>query len=155
MLNIRIIAVGKDKEKWVHDGCAHYQKLLSRYASVTINIIPSAKQPSLPREQIKQEEGKRILKALDKGTVIALADSGKQTDSKGFAVLLEKLQQTSGGTVSFILGGAFGLDKAVYDRADSILSLSSLTFSHQLVRQVLLEQLYRGFSIIYGTDYHK
>ena len=156
MLSINIILIGKDKNPWVTDGCAHYEKLLSRYAKIKWSvIIPPKKLSSLSPDEIKAKEGGLILQRATKGTVIALADSGKKLNSHNFAGLLDKLHTTSGGAINLIVGGAYGLDQAVLDKADMILSLSPLTFSHQLVRLVLLEQLYRAFTIIHGTDYHK
>jgi 23S rRNA (pseudouridine1915-N3)-methyltransferase len=131
--------VGKDKDAWITDGCAHFKKLLSRYAEVSWRVLSAEKSAS----------------GLDKGFHIALADKGTDPDSHGLARQLEKWQMRCGGCIEFIIGGAYGLDESVLDRADLVLSLSSLTFSHQLVRLVLLEQLYRAFSILHNTDYHK
>lgn len=148
--------MGKDKDSWVSDGCAHFEKLLSRFAHVEWQLIKAAKHSgSLSPSEIKRDEAERLLAKLDKGTTIALGDKGDRFDSVEFAKFLEKLQISSGGTVNIVIGGAYGLSQAVLDRADKILSLSPMTFSHQLVRLVLLEQLYRGFSILHGSDYHK
>ena len=87
--------------------------------------------------------------------LVALSDSGKSCNSVSFSRLLERWQTTSGGTVTFLIGGPFGLDTSLLESADLILSLSPLTFSHQLVRLVLFEQLYRGFTILHNTSYHK
>ncbi|MBU8932827.1 MAG: 23S rRNA (pseudouridine(1915)-N(3))-methyltransferase RlmH [candidate division Zixibacteria bacterium] len=152
---MRIIAVGKDKDRWVSDGCAHYEKLLSRFARLEWQIVQPAKHSSMSSKEIMKDEGERLLARLGKGSVIALGDTGDRHDSKSFAKVLEKLQISSGGSVNLVIGGAYGLDESVLSRADMILSLSPMTFSHQLVRLVLLEQLYRGFSILHGTDYHK
>ena len=156
MLRINIILIGKDKDAWVTQGCAHYEKLLSRYAKLKwLVIIPPKNISSLSPNEIKVKEEELILDKLLKGSTIALTNAGKDYNSKEFSLLLEKLHTTSGGTINLIIGGAYGLDKAVLDRADMSISLSPLTFSHQLVRLVLLEQLYRAFTIIQGTDYHK
>lgn len=96
-----------------------------------------------------------MAKELGKGLVVALSDSGKKADSHEFARLLEQWQTRSNGTITFLIGGPFGLDESLLSRADVALSLSPLTFSHQLVRLVLLEQLYRAFSILSGSPYHK
>jgi len=156
LLKIRIVAVGKNKDRWVSDGCAHYEKLLSRFARVEWSIIPPSKHAgSLSPEEIKKDEGQRMLAQLGKGTTIALSDTGEKADSLSFSKILEKLQISSKGTVTFLIGGAYGLSDSVLSRADMVFALSPMTFSHQLVRLVLLEQLYRGFSILHGTDYHK
>ncbi len=155
LLKIRVIAVGKDKDRWTTESCAHFEKLLSRYARVEWKIVSPAKGSSLSPDLIKKDESERILKALGKGLVVALADTGESLDSPSFARKLEKWQTISGGTLNLVVGGAYGLNSAIMKRADSALSLSPLTMSHQLVRPVLLEQLYRAFSILHGTDYHK
>ncbi len=156
MLKVHLICVGKDKDAWITDGCAHFKKLLSRYAEVSWRILSAEKSGSgLSASEVKKREAVRILKALDKGFHIALADKGTDPDSRGLARQLENWQTRCGGCIEFIIGGAYGLDESVLDRADLVLSLSPLTFSHQLVRLVLLEQLYRAFSILHNTDYHK
>lgn len=156
MLKLKIIQIGKDKDSWISDACNHYLKLLGRYAKVELLVLPEVKNASaLPPAELKQAQGKLILARLDRLTTIALSDDGQQFDSPGLARFLEKLQVSSGGTVAIVIGGAYGLSQELLDRADWVLSLSPLTFSHQLVRPILLEQLYRAFSITAGTDYHK
>jgi len=156
LIKIRLIAIGKDKDTWVSEGCAHYEKLLSRWAEVSWTVLASEKAAkSLNPTQIKKREAPRITEKLGKGLHIALADNGRSYDSGGFAAQLEAWQGRSNGVISFIVGGAFGLDATVIAASDHVLSLSPMTFSHQLVRLVLLEQLYRGFSVLHNTDYHK
>ena len=156
MLRISVIQIGKDKDRWVTDSCEHYLKLLKRFANVEIKLLPDVKNASsLPPDELKKAQGELILNQVGNVTTVALADFGTAYDSRRFAAFLEKLQSSSGGKVAFVIGGAYGLSQAVLDRAEYKLSLSPLTFSHQLVRPVLLEQLYRGFSILAGTDYHK
>lgn len=155
MLKVRIVAVGKDKDPWISQGCDHYSKLLSRYASVDIKIIPALKTAAgLSPAEVKAREGERFEKEIGKGFVIALSDRGVKTDSVGLAGKIERWQAL-GGVITFLIGGAHGLDEGVIKRADLVLSLSPLTFSHQLVRLVLLEQLYRALSILHGSSYHK
>ncbi len=160
MVRLRIIAVGKDKDRWVSDGIAHYTKLLKRFAKVEIKIAPSPKSTasSLPASLMK-EEARRLIKVLDTKNVsgsptVALADTGRNMDTMAFSKWLEKTTSRV-GTINFIIGGAYGLEDTILNRADHVISLSPLTFSHQLVRLVLLEQLYRALSITHGTDYHK
>ena len=156
LLNIRIIAIGKDKNEWLVGGCAHYEKLLTRWCRLSWKILASPKKAaSLSPLEIRRLEARLIEKELERGTVIALVDTGDKLDSIAFAQWLEKLPATSPGPMTFVIGGPYGLDEAILKRADRCLSLSPLTFSHQLVRLVLLEQLYRGLSILHGTDYHK
>ena len=156
MIKLKVIAVGKDKDSWVTDGCAHYLKLLKRFATVEIKIVPSVKSASsMPPDQIMKMEAERLTKEMTRATHVALTDTGKKMDTASFSKWLTGQVDTSGGMISFIIGGAYGLDKDVLAKADQVISLSPLTFSHQLVRLVLLEQLYRAFSVAHGTDYHK
>lgn len=155
MLKIRIVAIGKDKDRWISDGSQHYTRLLSRYASVQATIVPSLKSTSsLSPTEIKAQEAERFEKQLGKGYLIALSDKGVRMDSEGLAKRIEKLQAQT-GEITFLIGGAYGLDERLIKRADLVLSLSPLTFSHQLVRLILLEQLYRALSILQGSSYHK
>ncbi len=156
MLKVRILAIGKDKDRWVTEGSEHYLKLISRYAKTQIDLLPGLKSTSsLSPDEIKTREAERFDKALGSSRFIALSDAGTKHNSRSFAQLLQRLQSTSGGSITILIGGAFGLHDRLLKRAEMILSLSELTFSHQLVRLVLLEQLYRGFSILAGSSYHK
>ena len=155
MLRVRIVAIGKDKDRWISEGCQHYSKLLSRYAAVETKIIPALKSTSgLSPVELKAREAERFDKAVGKDFLIALSDRGVKLDSVGLAKKIEKLQART-GSVTFLIGGAYGLDDRLIQQADLVLSLSPLTFSHQLVRLVLLEQLYRALSILHGSSYHK
>ena len=155
MLKIKVVGIGKDKESWVTDACAHYSKLLGRFAVIEWVLIPSLKlSSSLSRTEIKKKEAKTILKEIKKGLVVALTDHGSAYDSIGFSEFLESCMSQN-STVYFLIGGPYGLDQSVVEKADFRLSLSPLTFSHQIVRLVLAEQLYRAFTILNGTDYHK
>jgi 23S rRNA (pseudouridine1915-N3)-methyltransferase len=156
VLKVDIVVLGKDKDTWVSSAVAHYRKLLSRYATLELITVPSPRlSASLSPPEIQKAEATAIEKHLPPGYLIGLSDRGKARDSKAFAGHLDTLQTKSRGRVVFVIGGPYGLDKALLKRCHETLSLSPLTFSHQLVRLVLLEQLYRGFSIIHGTDYHK
>lgn len=156
MLKIRIIAIGKDKDLWVGDGSDHFIKLISRYAKVEFKIITNIKSSaSLSPAEIKKQEATELLKHLDKAYNIALSDAGQKYDSIKFAKQWQKILASSQSRINFIIGGPFGLDDEILHRADFKLSLSAMTFSHQIVRLVLLEQIYRAFSIINNTDYHK
>lgn len=156
MSKIKIIALGRDKDEWVSAGCAHYTKLLSRWVRLDWRIINNNKIPSsLSPAEIMKAEAELIANELPTRGLIALADSGRQFDSIEFPGELQKWQTNFGAELTFLIGGAYGIDRTLLSKADSTLSLSPLTFSHQLVRLVLAEQLYRGFSILNGTDYHK
>jgi 23S rRNA (pseudouridine1915-N3)-methyltransferase len=156
LLNIRIISIGKDKERWITDGCEHYRKLLSRYARVELDLLPSLKASgSLSPDEVKAKEAEKLERAAGSGFLAALDDRGQAFDSISFARRLERLEAESRGSVTLLIGGAFGLDQRILKRCDWIWSLSALTFSHQLTRLIVLEQLYRGYSILHGTAYHK
>jgi 23S rRNA (pseudouridine1915-N3)-methyltransferase len=156
LLKIRILSIGDHKDKWIADGCEHYVKMLSRWASIEFVAIPSPKSSSrLSQSEIQKVESGRLLESAGKGMLVALSDSGREFESHGFSKALEKWHSTAGGTVCFLIGGPHGHHPELLAKADIVLSLSRLTFSHQLVRLVLLEQIYRAFTIINGTDYHK
>lgn len=156
MIKLRIIAIGKDKDRWISAGCEHCVKLLKRFATVELKIIPSPKiSPSMTPDEIMKKEAERIVKQMSRGVNIALVDSGRQMDSIAFSSWLRKQIDTGDGPVNFVIGGPYGLHESILSQASETISLSALTFSHQLVRLVLLEQLYRALSIAHGTDYHK
>jgi 23S rRNA (pseudouridine1915-N3)-methyltransferase len=156
LLKIRIIAIGDHKDKWIAEGCEHYVKMLSRSAAVEMVSLSSPKLSArMQPDEIRKAESSRLLESAGKGMRIALSDNGKELDSHAFSASLEKWQTKSSGTITFLIGGPHGHHPDLLKQADLVLSLSRLTFSHQLVRLVLLEQLYRAFSILRGTDYHK
>ena len=156
MHRIRIIAVGNHKERWVAESCAHFEKLLQRYAEIEWVAVRTVKgNRSLSPEVVRKRESERILDRFRKGVHVALADGGTRVTSVMLARKLERWLDQGAGRVSFLIGGIYGLHEEVLHRADYTLSLSPLTYSHQLVRPVLLEQLYRCFSIRHGTQYHK
>jgi len=156
LVKLRIIAVGKDKDPWITQGIAHYTKLLKRFARIEIVLVPAGKAtPNLSAEEITGKEAARLIKLMGSGVSVALYDKSKPMDTAEFARWLQLTIDRSGGSVDFIIGGAFGLHRSVLAAADECLALSPLTFSHRIVRLVLLEQLYRGFSVIHGTNYHK
>lgn len=156
MIKINIYSIGKDKSKWVENGCEHYLKLLGKYSKASLKKLPAYKiSASLSAGEIMKKEADIILNELTKGYNIALTDGGKGYDSIKFSKKIEKLLASGNSTFNFIIGGAYGLDQSVLDSADMLLSLSPFTFSHQIARIILLEQLFRAFSIINNTDYHK
>lgn len=155
-----IISVGKIKEAFYQDAVAEYSKRLSAYCKLEIKELPDEKTPesaSVETEKlIKEKEGGRILKAMDaRAYSIALAIEGEKYDSPGFAGYLEKLTVSGNSHIQFIIGGSLGLSQTVLDRVDKKISFSDMTFPHQLMRVILLEQIYRGFRINNHEPYHK
>jgi 23S rRNA (pseudouridine1915-N3)-methyltransferase len=159
-VNIRIIAVGKLKEKYWVQAVQEYTKRLSAYAKVQIVEVPDEKAPESmsPAEelQVKQAEGERLLAQVKSDEyVVALAIDGKPWTSEQLAEQLDGLATYGRSKVAFVIGGSLGLSDEVMGRADVKLSFSRMTFPHQLVRVLLLEQVYRAFKIMRGEPYHK
>lgn len=159
-MKIRIITVGKLKEKYLIQGIAEYTKRLSRFASLEQVELLDEKTPDKASEaenqQILAKEGERILgKLTDREYVIALAIEGQQFPSEVFSQKLEAATVRGHSTITFIIGGSLGLDKRVKQRADLLMSFGQLTLPHQLMRLVLVEQVYRAFMIQQGSPYHK
>lgn len=159
-MKITVIAVGKIKEKFYQDAIGEYSKRLSRYCKLELIQVADEKTPDgasqALEEQIKEKEGERILSNIRDGSfVIALAIEGAMADSVGLASKIEKLGVSGASQIVFVIGGSLGLCKQVLDRADFKLSFSKMTFPHQLMRVILLEQLYRSYRIIQGEPYHK
>ncbi|KQL51300.1 50S rRNA methyltransferase [Heyndrickxia shackletonii] len=159
-MNISIIAVGKLKEKYLKQGIDEYLKRLTAYAKVEIIEVPDEKAPEIlsetEMEQVKQKEGERILAKISQDThVIALAIEGKMKTSEELADGLDKLATYGKSKIAFVIGGSLGLSSEVMQRANESLSFSKMTFPHQLMRLVLVEQVYRAFRIIRGEPYHK
>lgn len=159
-MNIKILAVGKLKEKYFKDGIAEYKKRMSKFAKVELIEVPDEKAPESLSEaemqQVKDAEGERLLgKIKDRDWVIVLAIEGKQRSSEAFAKEIDQLATYGHSDIDFVIGGSLGLSKAVMKRADNTLSFGKLTMPHQLMRLVLIEQVYRAFMINIGSPYHK
>lgn len=159
-MNITLVTVGKIKEKYFRDAIAEYQKRLSRYCKLDIIEVADEKTPDRASEvlenQIKQKEAERILKNIrEDAYCIALTIDGKKRDSVNFAEHMEQLGLMGKSNVVFVIGGSLGLHESVVKRADEKFSFSDLTFPHQLMRVILLEQIYRCYRIINGEPYHK
>ncbi|MCI8765999.1 MAG: 23S rRNA (pseudouridine(1915)-N(3))-methyltransferase RlmH [Lachnospiraceae bacterium] len=159
-MKITLVTVGKIKERFFADAIKEYEKRLSRYCRLEIVQVADEKTPEKASEakarQIREREGERILAQLKEGAyVIALAIEGKMASSEELAKKLEKLGITGKSQVVFVIGGSLGLSEAVLKRADEQLSFSRMTFPHQLMRVILLEQIYRSYRIIAGEPYHK
>lgn len=155
-MKMTLITVGKTDVKWVKEGLALYTSRLSHYIQFSIIEIPELKNVSaLTRDQIKEKEGELILSQVKPSDdVILLDEHGRQFRSVEFASFLQDKMACSGRNISFVIGGAYGFPKKVYDRANSKMSLSEMTFSHQMVRVIFTEQLYRAFTIMKGEPYH-
>ena len=159
-MNIKIVCVGKLKEKYFKDGIAEYVKRMSRFAKVKIGQVPDEKAPEKLRpaemEQVKEIEGKRILdKIKDKEYVYVTAIKGKERTSEAFAKELSNLTTYGHSDITFVIGGSLGTSDAVNKRADDLISFGKFTMPHQLMRLVLIEQIYRAFMINSGSPYHK
>lgn len=159
-MNISIITIGKLKEKYLKAGIDEYLKRLSSYAKVEVIEMPDEKAPEelslAEMEQVKQKEGEKLLSKISQDTyVIALAIDGKMKSSEELADSLDKLATYGKSKIAFVIGGSLGLSHEVLNRADERLSFSKMTFPHQLMRLILLEQVYRAFRINRGEPYHK
>ncbi|MBR6006436.1 MAG: 23S rRNA (pseudouridine(1915)-N(3))-methyltransferase RlmH [Clostridia bacterium] len=159
-MKLRIICVGRLKEKFYEDAVNEFKKRLSRYAETEIVELPDEKAPeklsAAELEQVKLAEGRRILARLtESDTVIALDIAGKQLSSTELAERLSAYMLGGKSRLAFIIGGSNGLSSEVLERAELRLSFSKMTFSHQIFRVMLLEQLYRAFKINAGEPYHK
>lgn len=159
-MKITIISVGKLKEKYLKQGIEEYLKRLSAYANVNIIEVADEKVPENMSEAdmliAKQKEGERILGAITADTyVITLEIEGKMLTSEQLAAKMDELATYGRSKIAFVIGGSIGISEEVQKRSDYALSFSKMTFPHQLMRLVLVEQVYRGFRINRGEPYHK
>lgn len=154
-MKLTLILVGKTDGKLYAEAIDDYAKRISHYTPFNIKVIPDLKNSkSLSKKQQKEKEGELILKNIeDKAFVVLLDEHGKEMRSVEFAAWLDNKQQTV-RNLTFVVGGPYGFSKAVYDRADGKISLSRMTFSHQMVRLVFTEQIYRACTIIRNEPYH-
>ncbi len=160
MTEIRIVCVGKLKEAYWRDAVSEYAKRLSRFCTLAVDEVREELLPknasAKDEENVKAEEGKRILERIPEGTFMILLDvSGKELSSEAFAARLEELAVEGKSRLAFVIGGSLGVSVDVRRRADFRLSFSPMTFPHQLMRVVLLEQIYRAFKIRANETYHK
>jgi 23S rRNA (pseudouridine1915-N3)-methyltransferase len=158
-VNISIITIGKLKEKYLKQGIDEYLKRLSAYAKVEVIELADEKAPEqlsdAEMQQVKQKEGERILAKISDDThIIALAIEGKQRSSEDLAREIDKLATYGKSKIAFIIGGSLGLSNEVMKRSNDTLSFSKMTYPHQLMRLILLEQVYRAFRINRGDVYH-
>jgi 23S rRNA (pseudouridine1915-N3)-methyltransferase len=160
IVNISIVSVGKLKEKYLKLGIDEFTKRLTAYAKIELVEVPDEKAPEQLSElemiQVKQKEGEKILSKISPDTyVIALAIGGKMKSSEELADSLDKLATYGKSKIAFVIGGSLGLSNEVLQRADEKLSFSKMTFPHQMMKLILLEQVYRAFRINRGEPYHK
>ena len=159
-MKITIVTVGKIKEKYLRDAIEEYSKRLSKYCKLEIVQVADEKTPEnasqTVEDQIRQKEGERILKYLkDDAYVITLEIGGNMLDSVEFSKKIENLGIQGKSHIIFVIGGSIGLGREVLKRSDYALSFSKMTFPHQLMRVILLEQIYRGYRIMAGEPYHE
>ena len=159
-MKITIITVGKIKEKYLRDAIDEYSKRLSKYCKLEILEVADEKTPDsaseIVEENIRNKEGERILKHIKEGAfVITLEIQGKQLTSEELADKIDALGIQGKSHIIFVIGGSIGLGSEVLKRSDYALSFSKMTFPHQLMRVILLEQIYRSYRIISGEPYHK
>ncbi len=152
-MKINIVAVGKIKEKFYVDALDEYVKRMSRYADFKVVELSEASASKSPQEQIEIESNRLLEKA--KGFVVALDPKGEKLTSNALAQKISQKALEGISEISFLIGGSFGLDKKLKDKSDMLLSFSDMTFPHQLFRVMLAEQIYRAFTIINNTPYHK
>lgn len=159
-MKITILCVGKVKEKFYREALSEFEKRLSRYCKLQIIEVADEKTPDQASEievaQIKEKEGERLLKSIkEDGYIICLAIDGKQLDSVELSDKIGRLGVNGTSHIYFIIGGSLGLADQVLQKADYRLSFSKMTFPHQLMRVILLEQIYRGYRIMNHEPYHK
>ena len=155
-MKITLLTIGKTDQKYLNEGISVYQKRLKHYVNFEIIEVPALKKASsMPTEIIKQKESELIFKYLDKAdSIILLDERGKTFSSDEFAGFLQKKMNSGIREMIFIVGGAWGFHESIYKKANHAISLSRLTFSHQMVRLFFTEQIYRAFTILRGESYH-
>lgn len=155
-MKLEILLLNKTKEAYLQQGISDYQKRLKRFTPVELVEIKVKKLSTRSNTEIRAYESSLLDRRVTRGSYrIALDSRGKQISSETFASFLMELEQRAVQTVSFIIGGPFGLDNEQLRKADTVLSLSAMTYTHDMTRLILLEQLYRAFTIKAGTNYHK
>lgn len=160
IVNIKVVTVGKVREKYMQEGIREFSKRLSRYCDLDVIEINDEKAPENLSEKemeiVKDKEGEKILAKIPANVyLIALVIEGKQLSSEALAEKIENLMISGTNDIYFVIGGSLGLSKEVINRSNYKLSFSKMTFPHQLMRLILLEQVYRGFRIIRNEPYHK
>ena len=154
-MRITLLTVGKTVVPWVKAGLDEYASRLKHYVPFAVTEIPELKGAgALSEDQIKEREGALILKAAGFAEIILLDERGRSFRSVDFAADLQKRLSHAGRDICFVVGGAYGFSREVYSKASGMISLSPMTFNHQMVRTIFAEQLYRAFTIMKGEPYH-
>lgn len=155
-MNIKLVVVGKTVDKYLQDGIEEYTKRLKFYVKFELDVIAELKNAkNLTRDQIKEAEGELILSRVESADVVILLDEGgKEFGSVEFAKFIEGYGIKGTKRIVFVVGGAYGFAEKVYNAAQGKVSLSRMTFSHQMVRLIFVEQLYRAHTILKGEPYH-
>lgn len=155
-MNIQLLVIGKTDKSYIETGIDEYAKRINRYSKFDLKIIKDIKNTKNLSESVhKKLEGDKILENINTTDFVVLLDeNGKQPNSRGFAEFLNKVLVSGNKNLIFVIGGPYGFSQEVYDRANAKISLSMMTFSHQLVRLIFAEQLYRAFSILNNEPYH-
>ena len=158
-MKIKLFCIGKIKEQYLKDGINEYIKRISPYSSIEIIEVQDSKVKDNPNDfditKAKNEEGERVLKLLKNDYLIGLDLNKKEFTSEEFASYIEQKFVEGGSSISFVIGGSYGLSENLKKRCNSSISLSKMTFLHQMTRLVLLEQIYRAFKILNNETYHK
>ncbi|MBR3057955.1 MAG: 23S rRNA (pseudouridine(1915)-N(3))-methyltransferase RlmH [Clostridiales bacterium] len=154
-MKLRIVCAGKIKDKWLSDGIAEYSKRVSKYAKV--EIVEVADSPdTLPTAQALDQEGKRMLARIGAGDYVIVMDlHGKQFTSEEWSEHMIHAFEKGGAEIVIVIGGSCGLSPELVERANERICLSKMTYTHQMTRLIILEQVYRAFKIHYGEKYHK
>ena len=155
-MKITLLAIGKTNAKYLQEGIEQYTKRLSHYIPFELKILPDVKTTkALTTDKQKEMEGEMFMSAILQGDWVTLLDErGKEFTSRDFASYIDKKMITIPKNLIFIIGGPYGFSKAMYDRANEKLSLSKMTFSHEMIRLFFVEQIYRAMTILKGEPYH-
>ncbi len=155
-MKVIFIQVGQTDQAYLREGISIFESRIRHYIPIEVIIIPATKGGAKKDiEQLKESEGERILNNYKPGDYVVLLDErGDQFSSRKFAVFMEEKMVTGLKRILFISGGAYGVSRQVYERADRVLSISKMTFSHQMIRLIFFEQLYRAMTILKGDPYH-
>ncbi|MBQ2045695.1 MAG: 23S rRNA (pseudouridine(1915)-N(3))-methyltransferase RlmH [Muribaculaceae bacterium] len=155
-MKITLLAIGKTNTKYLQEGIEQYIKRLSHYIPFEFKILPDVKTTKgLTQEKQKEMEGQMFLNCIQSGDVVVLLDEkGKEMTSREFSVYLDKKMVTVAKNLIFVIGGPYGFSQEIYNRANEKLSLSKMTFSHEMIRMFFIEQIYRAMTILKGEPYH-
>ncbi len=154
-MKITLLVTGKTRERYLQDGIAEYLKRLGRYGGIEYRELPDVRVKNLTEVQVCEKEAEGILRSLpSQDGIILLDEKGRDYSSQGLADWLEQKMNAGTRHLSFLVGGPYGFAPVIREQASEMISLSRLTFSHQMVRLIFLEQLYRAFTIIKGEPYH-